>query len=723
MKHPVKNRQCTLERQLMAVLKHYTSRWEFWSVALFSIAIALSSLGHSNGPRIVAPSQTGEVPTARPDPSTLHAGEFTQSITESGELKVPATETFVTLRGPLVTDTRMLELLKSPQIDTLHLWGTSITDAGLATLGRLPNLKRLSMSGSNISGEGFATFKNTSQLLRLDLSQTNVNAAGVRAISQHQALRDLRLSVTPLFSKQLAPLRELKELRSIGLDFTNADDQSIDWLAELRQLKHVNLAHTYISKEGVRRLRREIPGISVQGVSSIGTRQVENQEEIRVLTKQKWRRGVDRLPIFLLPCLFLSLILGMQLKIQFAAPRSQMMPGFARAHLIVAGGLLASAAGLLTLAAWSVSEASVISLLAIELACFAWSLWMAQVNSIIMFFSTFIGVGCFFLGADPTTQAQVALLLLSPSVSTPSVALLLAALTGLTALAVRLIRFREEMPEYGLVFSFDMIWDLASRSSNRRRQQIEANAISKSVFNAWIVDTQFDFAIKHLPKPWLPRAMLLLQMSHGFTVFLMIPILVGVFWAVASLLSGLGGVRHHASAVIPVAPIFLTSIIPMMCLSAINGQWLQHWRWFSGELLRPATRQQYVTSLLSTMALDGLVALGVPLFLVMVLAIRGFALPTLTSAETLLLTSTHITAHLITSLAVMAWLTAYRRIWPVVIALACSMALHAGITGLSCALGADWLPVTLPCVLLASLIVAAWILRLARNRWNTLEFA
>jgi hypothetical protein len=721
MNQPVSNRQCTLKRQLMAVLKLYTSRWEFWSGAIFTIAISLMALEPSAGPRRVAPSQPGKVPTALPDPSTLHAGEFTQSITESGELKIPAAETFVTLRGPLVTDARMLELLKSPQIDTLHLWGTSITDVGLATLGRLPNLKRLSMFGSNISGEGFATFENTSQLVQLELLQTKVDAAGVRAISQHQSLRSLRLDVTTLDSKQLAPLRALTELRSIGLDFTNADDQSVDWLVELRELKHINLAHTYISKDGVRRLRREIRGINVAGVSSIGTRQAESQEEIR--GKEQQRLGVDRLVIFLLPCLFLSLILGMQLKIQFAAPRSQMMPGFARAHLIVAGGLLASAAGLLTLAAWTVSDASVISILAIELACIAWFLWMAQVNSVLMFFSTFIGVGWMVLGADPTTQAQVALLLLSPSVSTPSVVLLLAALAGLTALAVRLVRFREEMPEYTLVVSLDMVWDLASRSSNRRRQQLEANAISKSVFYAWIVDTQFDIAIKHLPKVWLPRAMLLLQLSHGFAIFLMIPILVGVFWVCISVMSGLGGVRNHASAVIPLAPIFLTSMIPMMCLAAINGQWLQHWRWFSSELLRPATRQQYVTSLLSTMALDGLVALGVPLFLVMVLAMRGFALPTLTSTETLLLSATHITAHLITSLSLMAWLTSYRRIWPAVIALACSMALHAGFTGLSCELGVDWLPVTLPCVLLGSLIVAACILRVARNRWNTLEFA
>jgi len=164
-------------------------------------------------------------------------------------------------------------------------------------------------------------------------------------------------------------------------------------------------------------------------------------------------------------------------------------------------------------------------------------------------------------------------------------------------------------------------------------------------------------------------------------------------------------------------------MIPMMCIAAVNGKWLQHWRWFSGDLLRPASRERFVTSLLSTMVMDGLVALCVPLVLMAVLTLRGFALPTLTSTETFLLSATHITAHLVTSLALVAWLITYRSIWRSAIALAVSMGLHAGLTGFSCALGANWLPVTLPCVLLRSLIVAGCILRVARNRRNTLEFA
>ncbi|MDA0285299.1 MAG: hypothetical protein O3B86_18270, partial [Planctomycetota bacterium] len=428
MNQPASNSACTLERQLMVAMKAYTSRWEFWAVALFTIVISLTSLGMTGGPRHVAQSPPpGEVPTALPDPSTLHAGEFTQTITESGELKVPAAETFVTLRGPLVTDARMLELLKSLQLDTLHLWGTSITDVGLATLGRLPNLKRLSISGSKISGEGFALFEKTSQLIQLDLLQTKVNAAGVRAISQHRALRDLRIELTPLFSMDLDPLRELKELRSISLDFTNADDRAVDWLVEVPQLKFINIAHTYISQEGARRLRRELPGIHIIGVSSIGKRLTQSQEESARLKKQRHAQGVSRILIFLLPCFFLSLILGMHLKLQFAAPRSQMMPGFARAHLTVAGGLLGSAAALLTLAAWTVSDSSPIGLLAIELACFAWFLWMAQLNLVLMFFLTMIGFGWLFFGAGPATHDQVTLLFLSPTVSVASIILLLAA--------------------------------------------------------------------------------------------------------------------------------------------------------------------------------------------------------------------------------------------------------------------------------------------------------
>jgi hypothetical protein len=723
MNQPVSNRACSLERQLMVALKAYTSRWEFWAVALFTIMISLTSLGLTGGPRHVAQPQLQpprEAPTA---PSTLHAGNFTQTITDAWDINVPQTETFVTLRGTRVSDITLQALLESPQINTLHLIGTSVTDVGLANLAELPNLKSLAIFGANVSGQGFAGLADRSKLVSVHLSQTKLNAEGIRALAQQQSLRDLRIEVTPLFSKDLVPLRELKELRSISLDFTNADDHAVDWLVELPHLKFINVAHTYISQEGARRLRGELPGIHIAGVSSIGQRLTQPQEESARLKKQRHAQGVSRIPIFLLPCFFLSLILGMHLKLQFAAPRSQMMPDFARAHLIVAGCLLGSAAALLTLAAGTVSDSSLIGLLAIELACFAWFLWMAQLNSILMFFSTMIGFGWLFFGAGPATHDRVSLLFLSPTVSAASIVLLLAALSGLTALAVRLVRFREEMSEYGMVFSFDMIWDWASGSSNRQRQRIEANAISKSVFNAWIVDTQFDFAIRHLPTSWLPRAMLLLQVSHGFAIFWMIPILVGVFWVCVSVMSGLGDGRTHGSAAISAAPIFLTSLIPMMCLSAINGQWLQHWRWFSNELLRPATRQQYVKSILSTMALDGLVALGIPIVLLLVLAVRGFTVATLTTTETLLLSATHITAHLITSLALLAWLTSYRKIWLMAFSLAGSMGLHAGLTGLSCALGVDWLPVTLPCVLMGSLIIASRILRTASHRWNTLEFA
>ena len=720
MTQPNFNSQCTLKRQLKVALKVYTSRIEFWVLILITVAVLLLSPGLRRGPRIVPPSQPWEVPMGRIEPSTLHAGEFSQSITDARDIKVPESATFVDLRGTRVSDITMQVLLESPQIDTLHLWGTSITDNGLATLAQLPNLQALSIFGSNVSGRGFARFADKSKLFTVHLSQAKLNADGVRALAQQQSLRDLRIEVTPLYSKDLVPLRELKELRSISLDSTNVDDQAVDWLIELRQLKYINLAHTYISQEGARRLRRELPGIHIAGVSSIGTRRTQNQKKIDDLTEQRHRHGVDRIPIFMLPTFFVSLILGMHLKLQFAAPRSQMVPGFAKAHLIVAGGLIASASGSLALAAWSASSSSLFAILALELAFFAWSLWMAQLNTLLMLFGLILGAGWFVFGVDASTQAQMALLFLPSSANAASVVLLLAALAALTGLAVRLTRFREEMSEYGMVVSFDMIWDLASRSSNRQRQRIEANAISKSVFNAWIMDTQFDFAIRHLPKKWLPRAVLLLHVTHGFAILWMIPAFVGVFWLFGTVISGF---CNASNGLTNVAPIFLTSIIPMMCLSAIMGQWLQHWRWYAGELLRPQSRQRYVTSLLCTMGLDGLIAVSVPLILVLFLPIRGFTTATLTSAETFLLCSTHITAHLAISMALMAWLTSYRSIWLATLAIGFSTGLNAGLTDLSSTLGADWLPVTLPSVLLGSLIIAGCILRVARNRWNTLEFA
>ena len=346
-------------------------------------------------------------------------------------------------------------------------------------------------------------------------------------------------------------------------------------------------------------------------------------------TRQHEAQRAIYLRTLAIPAFVLGCWLGLHLKIQFAAPRSRVIPGFATAHLVVSGFLILGLMALPAFAACTVAGISLLSVIAIQTATLTWFHWMSHRNSILMMLSSFTAIGL-LLFSEPSTRTEFLDWFTAPAPTAPSILLLAAGIVGLLAYVARLSRFHEAMSEYGMVFSFDMAWDLASRSANRRRQQMEANAISKSVVNAWLLDRQFEFAMRHLPKHWLARGVGLLQISHGLATFWAIPMLV--------LMSGgimyFSGSNSETKTVVPVVPLFITAMVPMMSMSILNGQWLQHWRWFSSELLRPQTRRRYVSSSLATIAVDGAIAIAVPVLLVTAFVLRGWTVGEFSAQQT-----------------------------------------------------------------------------------------
>ena len=414
----------------------------------------------------------------------------------------------------------------------------------------------------------------------------------------------------------------------------------------------------------------------------------------------------------------MAMWLGVHIKLQFAAPRSRMVPGFARAHLVLPACLIVVAAIPSALHASVVGGIAFLSALAIQVAAYAWFLWAAHRNSGLMVFSLLGLAGLIFL-ANPSTQSMLLDLFVPTSSTLPSMVLLAAGVAGLIAYALRLTNFHESMSEYGMVFSFDMAWDLASRSANRRRQQMEANAISESVVNAWLLDHQFDLAMKYLPKSWLPRSVALLQISHGMALFWSAPMMVLMIGCMVLFCGGF----PLQKAFVPIVPLFLTVMIPMMSMAMLNGVWLQHWRWFSSELLRPLTRRHYVSSILSTMAVDASVTIIVPVILITLIVLQGWTFAEFSVLQTWLVGAVHIFANIVTSVAFVAWMISYRQAWLVIVASTASLSVHGGLTALSLKLGPDWISIVLPSVLVTAIVVAALTARIAARRWNSLEFA
>ncbi|NQV23353.1 MAG: hypothetical protein HQ518_03205 [Rhodopirellula sp.] len=311
----------------------------------------------------------------------------------------------------------------------------------------------------------------------------------------------------------------------------------------------------------------------------------------------------DYLFALLIPVMCVGPWLGMHLKQQFAAPRSRLVPGFAKAHLAMAACLMALLISLNLVSVWMSGVVALASILAIQIAACAWMLWMAHLNSTLMIL---MSLGLFF-GVrhleDSATQALFFDWFLARSITIPSFLLLTAGVAGLWAYACRLARCHEAMPEYGTAISMDAAWDFTSRSANRSRQQMEATVISKSVVNAWLLDRQFEFVMRYLPKHWLTRGVILLQVSHGLPILR----LTLVVLLIVLVIGGVSVVRPDGSNnFISFAVTGMTASLPCIFIALVHALWKRHWQWYSAELLRPLSRQRYVASVLTAIAADGL---------------------------------------------------------------------------------------------------------------------
>jgi hypothetical protein len=710
------NQHGNFSSQLLVVLKTYLTRWDFYCMLILCGAFSAAPLSSSRSHTSLESPRSVITPYDIPMNLQTHISVDGQPLTFENPADVPITAGTgsVFLWGPGITDDVLVNVAKTPSVTDLNISNTSITDKGLSELRKLPELRMLHILGTVATGSGLDGLAESGKLTHLSFSAAHLDAVGVRTIAKIESLKSLELHAALVEEKELLPLREMTGLWSINLEYSSVTDWSVSWLSNLKTLRQINIGNTLVTKNGVRRLRKLIPDIYVAGVSSIEERSRLAEPDLPA-TSQFERHRIEYLLSLLPGSMVMAMWLGVHLKLQFAAPRSRMVPGFARAHLVLPACLIFVAAIPSALHASVAGGIAVLSVVAILVATYAWTLWAAHRNSAIMMFCLMGSAGLILL-AKPSTQTLLMDWFVPATFTLPSMLLLTVGVAGLCAYVLRLMNFHEAMSEYGMVFSLDMAWDLASRSANRRRQQMEANVISKSVVNAWLLDHQFDLAIRYLPKSWLPRAVVLLQLSHGMAFLWSAPMM-GLM--IGSMVLFSGGFPLQKTVV----PIFVTVMAPMMSMAMLNGVWLQHWRWFSSELLRPLTRRRYVSSILSTMALDASVVIIVPLILVTVIAIQGWGLAEFSAQQTWLICVVHIFANIVTSVAFVAWLISYRKAWLAIVASTASLVVHGGLTALSLELGPGWIPVVLPAVFVGAVVVAAITVRGATRRWNSTEFA
>jgi len=192
-----------------------------------------------------------------------------------------------------VTDAGLKELGQFKGLRTLSLDGTAITGVGLAELAGLPGLEELSLAYTSISDDGLSGIGRLHGLRALDLGHTAITDAGLRELRGLENLQRLYLGSTRVSDVGLSELKGLgdlqvldvadtwitdtglKELKGIGglralrLGGTKVTDVSLTELTGLGDLRNLLLDRTRVTPDGVRTLRKALPGLGVDGVVGV----------------------------------------------------------------------------------------------------------------------------------------------------------------------------------------------------------------------------------------------------------------------------------------------------------------------------------------------------------------------------------------------------------------------------------------------------------------------
>ncbi len=124
---------------------------------------------------------------------------------------------------------------------TLILPGTPLTDAGLRNLGDLPELGKIYIGGTRVTDAGLHELaRRYPKVEVLYAGGSKVTDAGVGALLQWPNLAELELNHLPL------------------------TDESVDALTQLKQIQIVALRSTKVSRTGIDRLRRALPGSIIE---------------------------------------------------------------------------------------------------------------------------------------------------------------------------------------------------------------------------------------------------------------------------------------------------------------------------------------------------------------------------------------------------------------------------------------------------------------------------
>jgi hypothetical protein len=191
-----------------------------------------------------------------------------QRVTEAGLAAFHGTKNLkriVLYRCTGVSDTSLANFKENTNLEDLGLWPAKISIVGLRNFKDCAKLRHMDL-GCCITNDDMIFFKDFSGLRSLEFLQlhgTSVRESGLANLKGADKLVNIYLAGSSIADDDLRAFANNDRLRILGLTSTAIGDGGIAHLRECRSLQQVSLERTKVTADGVKSLKRELPGCKI----------------------------------------------------------------------------------------------------------------------------------------------------------------------------------------------------------------------------------------------------------------------------------------------------------------------------------------------------------------------------------------------------------------------------------------------------------------------------
>ena len=171
----------------------------------------------------------------------------------------------VNLPNSRIDDEGMQLLVAMSNLEHIDLSNTRITDAGVACLAGATSLRSLELSDTGVTDVGLHKLAGLTQLRNLAVNSTAVSDRGLSVVAGMPLLKGLDIENTQVTDAGLVYVGKLKNLQMLSvLGNRGVTDRGLEQLHELHSLRFLQLRGTGTSPDGIERLERALPSMTVE---------------------------------------------------------------------------------------------------------------------------------------------------------------------------------------------------------------------------------------------------------------------------------------------------------------------------------------------------------------------------------------------------------------------------------------------------------------------------